>query len=52
MHFSQILFITFSLILVSACADVDPLKTRVAYDGQPLTELEYRVTRQDGTEPP
>ena len=52
MHFPKTLFITFSLVLVSACADSDPQNSRVAYDGQPLTALEYRVTQQDGTEPP
>lgn len=52
MHLTHILFVTFSLVFVSACAEVGPQKPRVAFDGQPLTELEYRVTRQDGTEPP
>jgi peptide methionine sulfoxide reductase msrA/msrB len=52
MHFPLVLFSTFSLVLFSACADSDPQNPRLAFDGQPLTALEYRVTLQDGTEPP
>lgn len=51
MHSPLIVFLTLSL-LVSACADSNPPKPTMAFDGQPLTALEYRVMLQDGTEPP
>ena len=52
MHIFQIVFLTLPLVLFSASAYGDPQKPRVAFDGQPLTKLEYQVTQQDGTEPP
>jgi peptide methionine sulfoxide reductase msrA/msrB len=52
MHIFQIVFLALPLVFFSASAYGDPQKPRVAFDGQPLTKLEYQVTQQDGTEPP
>ena len=52
MHLTQLLYLILGLLLTSACADSNPGKPRLAFDGKPLTKLEYRVTLEDGTEPP